>query len=215
MSSQRGSAIITVMLMIAILALAGAALLLQSRMDTRMTRSQLSYDRTLSLGDGASKVSYAVLSIATTDSYTYNGHQTRKFVAEAGGQSTATSEAGTGTILTRGQDSFERWVLGFVYDSGRLSHRSPAGLRNQSVLRAVLGGGRHRGCGQSVANEPVSCLRARFPCGPLRVDVRFKTYGGTNGEPGVAANWMSSWDVVAPNQTIINMPVFKVVRSGS
>ena len=105
MSSQRGSAIITVMLMIAILALAGAALLLQSRMDTRMTRSQLSYDRTLSLGDGASKVSYAVLSIATTDSYTYNGHQTRKFVAEAGGQSTATSEAGTGTILTRGQDS--------------------------------------------------------------------------------------------------------------
>ncbi len=215
MSSQRGSAIITVMLMIAILALAGAALLLQSRMDTRMTRSQLSYDRTLSLGDGASKVSYAVLSIATTDSYTYNGHQTRKFVAEAGGQSTATSEAGTGTILTRGQDSSNvGYWDSYMTLAGYRIEAQPGYEINQYYQQYWVAEGTGAAASPWQTNPSPAYVQGSLVAHYGSTYV-FKTTGGTNGEPGVAANWMSSWDVVAPNQTIINMPVFKVVRSGS
>ena len=141
MSNQKGSAIVLVMMMMAVLALAAAGLLVQSRMDTKITRSMLSYDRTLNLADGLSRVSFEMVKIQTSDTFKYSGAQTRRFVAEAGGATTATGGTGGKGTYQRSQTGWDSSNIGY-WDCymvlGGYKKQAPPGWEIGSVQPAIL-----------------------------------------------------------------------------
>ncbi|MEJ2718368.1 MAG: pilus assembly PilX N-terminal domain-containing protein [Deltaproteobacteria bacterium] len=58
MIDNRGSAVALVLLILAVVSLAGVALMTQSRLDIRLTSSIKNYDKMFSLADGGSTISF-------------------------------------------------------------------------------------------------------------------------------------------------------------
>ena len=70
MNTQKGSAVVMVLLILGILSLLAAGLMVQTRYDVRFNRAQGSYDKMINLADGAAKVSLYGVSYQTPGAYT-------------------------------------------------------------------------------------------------------------------------------------------------
>jgi hypothetical protein len=75
MKSERGAAIVLVLLILGILTLLGAGLMVQTRYDVKFNRAQGSYDKMLNLADGAAKVSLFGISYQVPGAYSGEGVQ--------------------------------------------------------------------------------------------------------------------------------------------
>ncbi len=73
MNTQKGSAVVMVLLILGILSLLGAGLMVQTRYDVRFNRAQGSYAKMLNLADGAAKVSLYGISFQTPGAYAGEG----------------------------------------------------------------------------------------------------------------------------------------------
>jgi hypothetical protein len=69
MKSNRGSAVLVVLLILAVLGLLGAGLIAQTRYDTKLMRAQGSFDKMLNLADGSAKYSLVALGWLQVPSY--------------------------------------------------------------------------------------------------------------------------------------------------
>lgn len=69
MNRQKGSAVVVVLLILAVLSLLGAGLMVQSRYDTKFNRAQGSHDKMVNLADGAARVALFGVTYETPGAY--------------------------------------------------------------------------------------------------------------------------------------------------
>ncbi|MEW6349950.1 MAG: carbohydrate-binding protein [Thermodesulfobacteriota bacterium] len=189
MRNENGSAIVIVMIMMTILALAGAGLLIQSRMDTKLTKSRISYDRTINLADGASRIGLYAVRMQNADTFEYSGQQIRKLVSES-------------PSTTRGYWDAFTILCGF-------SKTAPAGWElNQYV--------QHFWISQGTGSRAVAWATSKSYAKDELVSHNGTTFkclvDGGSSEPGIASGWEATWKVVAPNQSVVQLPLLKVTR---
>lgn len=69
MNRQKGSAVVVVLLILAVLSLLGAGLMVQTRYDTKFNRAQGNHDKMVSLADGAARVALFGVTYETPGAY--------------------------------------------------------------------------------------------------------------------------------------------------
>jgi hypothetical protein len=193
MNNQNGSAIVIVMMLLTILTLVGVGMLIQTKIDTKYTKSKVSYDRTVNLADGAARVAIFAVRVKTIDTMKYSGHQERKFVGEAD----------TNLTQTRGYWEAHRVLTGY-------SNIPPPGTEHKkygTTYWLAEGGGaqaRRWVSGQSyITDEVVAHGGSTY---------KRKSPGGAGSEPGSGLSWNDHWEPVAPNQSVVDVGIVKTSR---
>ncbi|MEW6348045.1 MAG: hypothetical protein AB1646_03230 [Thermodesulfobacteriota bacterium] len=187
MTNQRGSAIVIVMMLMTILALVGAGLLLQSRQDTKLAKSRITYDRDISLADGAARIGYYSVKHKTVDNLKYSGLQQRDFIGESdkdfwGYWDAYRTLCGIDTTARPGDQLGSKGY----YQQFWVSEGTGARARRWDDT----------GSTSYKQDDVVSHLGSTYK----------RLYPGSSGEPGKD---FSVWEAVAPNASIVQMPVIK------
>jgi PilX N-terminal len=206
MLNERGSAIAIVMLLLAVVSLLGAGLMVQSRLDGRITLAEKIHDKKFNLADGAVDLAFSALK------YVDSG--------EFSGKPMAYEEWGTNAELKLGMPS---------WDDSRGSWTARNLLRDystdpQAVAGWELGAGEgyhaeywiSQGIGTNARQWRQATnykKTAKIANGGSTFACTANHTSGTASEPGEGTSWTASWEVVGPDQSTIHVPAIRISRN--
>lgn len=208
MSSQRGSAVAIVLILLAAGGLMGAGLMLQSQLNTKVTTAKTSRVRSVNIADWAAQLAYK--HVATSQ--------------EAVETELSFLNRLTTTLYSSGPDDREAWVAKKTYegllDAGGAVAGDEEGREGEAIQAWLAEGVGDRGDGWALnktyqKDQKVTNEGATFECKATHTSSKYTEPGvDYNAVDQINPDWEPWWEPVAPARTVVQIPVRKKIKRG-